>query len=114
MLYHPTLAVDCVSPDAAQVMLDIAATEIAAATPLTPAEIRDLSYRMAWASEHGTPCTLTPREVFALIGERVMVVQWLRDQSEAAYADGEGAQSVALHVAAEVIARAGHVPERAS
>ena len=52
--------------------------------------------------------------MFALIGERVMVVQWLRDQSEAAHADGEDAQSVALHVAAEVIARAGHVPERAS
>ena len=66
-IYAPVLAVDCVSPDAAQVMLDIAATEIAAATPLTPAEIRDLRYRVAWASEHGTPCPLSTGDAFRLL-----------------------------------------------
>lgn len=66
-IHAPVLAVNCVSPDAAQVMLDIAAAEIAAATPLTVDEIRDIHYRMAWASEQGGLCTLKPHEMFALL-----------------------------------------------
>ena len=111
-IYAPVYAVDMVSPDAADMYLSIAAFEIAASERLTEAQHRDLCYRMAWASEHGTPCVLTPREVFALLGERGRTVEWLRDQSESAHNDGDDAQSVALHVAAEVIARGG--PERAS
>jgi hypothetical protein len=73
MIYHPVYAVDMVSPDAADMYLSIAANEIAASERLTEAQHRDLCYRMAWASEHGTPCVLTPREVFALLSMRPTV-----------------------------------------
>lgn len=67
MIYAPRLAIEHVSHDAAQVMLDIAAEEIDGSAPLSADEIRDMRYRVAWASEHGTPCPLSTRDAFRLL-----------------------------------------------
>ena len=65
-IYAPTLAIDMVAPESAAPYLAIAAEEGAKRT-LTPREIDDMRYRVAWAFEHGAPNPVKLADLLALL-----------------------------------------------